>query len=661
MRPHQLLSRFFMLLVVCLSMTAVAGCRPGGSSMPSAQRGFMSIAASDLESFKVIRLDGEWAFYPGELLTPADFRAGAEPKGSGYINLPSTWRGLEIDGKRLEGQGCATFRLVIAPVAGAHKMVLRLFDISSAYRLWVNGKPLAESGTVSKDLAGEVVSASLQMPGFTVDNSPVELVLQVSNHHFRDGGVTASILFGEERDVERWQIRQWGVALFCIGSLLIMGLYHLVFFLFRRVNRAPLYFGLYCLIWCANILVSNSSGWVLSLFLPLPQLLLLRLDLFLFLLSLPVGYAFFCTLYGQEFSSRLLRFLWPLTLVVLLFSLLAPLVLLTSFLPAYYLATIALILYSIAMLYRAYRNSREGAVFILAGFVVLGSVAVNDILYQLQIIQSVYLIHIGMFFFVLFQAFALSLRFAKAFSAVELLSRELGCKNLDLEEQMNERSRLEQKVVQISEDERRRISHDLHDGLCQQLTAARLRFSVLKRRLTTGAEEQPELAQLSELLDESVNHAYDLSRGLCPVEFDPVGIIPSLEELASRFALSSGIDIEFSQRRRCDNCTNSHLIQLYRIAQEAITNAVKHASAENIRVEFDCTGVGIEIKISDNGIGRKAAARSSGGLGSGIMQYRARMIGGVLELADVEGGGTSVVCKLPCAIISENGAGYDKL
>jgi signal transduction histidine kinase len=216
-----------------------------------------------------------------------------------------------------------------------------------------------------------------------------------------------------------------------------------------------------------------------------------------------------------------------------------------------------------------------------------------------------------------------------------------------------ERNRLAHQVVHISEDERRRISHELHDGLCQQLTAARLRFSVLMRKFLASGGKQLELTQLSALLDESVNHAHDLSRGLWPVELGPVGTIPSLEELARRLSEASGIHIEFKQNRRCVNCTNRHIIQLYRIAQEAITNAVKHAKTEIIKVDFNCLGTGIVVSVSDNGIGRSAAASSSGGLGVGIMHHRARIIGGDLRIMDTEGGGTSVVCNIPCDVMTK--------
>lgn len=104
--------------------------------------------------------------------------------------------------------------------------------------------------------------------------------------------------------------------------------------------------------------------------------------------------------------------------------------------------------------------------------------------------------------FIMSQAFALSLRFSRAFASVERLSVELENKNTALEDEIAERAKLEREIVTVSEEERRRLSHHLHDGLCQQLTGARLRCSVLERKLGPQQTGGDEFAQLTNLLEE---------------------------------------------------------------------------------------------------------------------------------------------------------------
>jgi signal transduction histidine kinase len=235
------------------------------------------------------------------------------------------------------------------------------------------------------------------------------------------------------------------------------------------------------------------------------------------------------------------------------------------------------------------------------------------------------------------------------FSAVEDLSTDLEGKNRSLQEQIKERARLETEIVNLSENERRHLSHELHDGLCQQLTAARLYCDVLKEDMT-GHPGELQVTQLSTMLVDSVDHAYNLSRGLWPVDLDQLGSSTFLEEFCHRVAAPKGIAVKVQHRRACTSCSNESITQFYRIAQEAITNAVKHSGASLIKVGLDyATHPGrVIFSVRDNGIGRQAALPSSGGMGTRIMAHRAQMIGGELKISDVAGGGTEVRCKIKC-------------
>lgn len=638
-------------MVLALVMALCFGCGSTKDAAPNARQGVIDLSEIDMSKSAPVRLDGEWEFYWKQLLTPEDFHGTPLRAVPAYLSLPAAWNDIGLNAEKLRGEGgYATFRLRILPGRGKQELALRLDDVYSAYRLWANGNLLVTSGKVGKSEADETPNASVQLLRLTGDDRPIELVLQVSNYHYREGGVVSSIELGGADRLESAQHRQWGVALFCIGSLLIMGIYHISLYYFRRKDAAPFYFGCYCLLWMLYILTSNSSGWVILLFIEkLPLQFTHRIDLFSFIISVPVGYCFFRKLYPDEFSSTLLKVISVVSALFIILGLALSTMTFTTIIPAYYLFSMLMILYCLTMLYRAMAKGREGAAFILLGFLVLGLVGINDMLCDMQLINSVYLLHIGMFVFILFQAVALSLRFSKAFTEVELLSGELSVKNLALEEEIAERTRLELEIVNISEDERRRISHDLHDGLCQQLTGARLHCSVMERKLMAAEMQSPELTQLSSLLEKSVNMAYDLSRGLWPVELDPQGVGPSLEELTRRLSYSSGIAIEFSQDRSCAMCTNAGAVQLYRIAQEAITNAVKHAQASSIVVDLNCQNrSGLTLTVHDNGIGRSAALRTEGGLGMSIMSHRAGIIGATLTVSDAEGGGTVVTCIAPC-------------
>ena len=220
--------------------------------------------------------------------------------------------------------------------------------------------------------------------------------------------------------------------------------------------------------------------------------------------------------------------------------------------------------------------------------------------------------------------------------------------NQALEAEITERKKLEREIVKITDEERRSISHELHDGLCQELTAARLRFDSLSERFAeTGltTEVQP----LGRLLEESVEHAYSLSRGLWVTDSKGTGVPLDLWEQGRQLSQQSGIRIEVEQKQGCVACCSDNLSQVQQIAREALVNAVKHANATSIILRIVCTPeTGILLEVSDNGQGFAPQQGRGGNMGIRIMKHRASMIGGTLKIADRTGEGVRVICNAPC-------------
>jgi signal transduction histidine kinase len=640
-----------LLLTTCMTMICLSvGCHYSKSADTLARKGILDLSGVDLPNVNPIRLDGAWELYWMQLLTPQDFLGTQAPIISAYLTLPTSWNHVKIKGNSVGSTGYATLRLKVIPNKGNHVLALQLGEIHSAYKLWANGVLLVENGVVGKNAAREIPGQTISQALVHSENKPVELVLQVSNFHHREGGVVSSIKLGAPKKLEKTLLKQWALALLLVGSLLVMGIYHIGLYCIRRKDRAPLYFGIYSLLWAGSAFTSSATDWAVNLVVQnYPASFINRVDLICFVISLPIGYAFFRTLYPHEFSRRLQQITALVSLVFTGLGLALPTLAFTIIVPAIYYFSMAMIAYCLIMLFRAMIKGREAASLILAGFFAVGAAGINDMLCDLQLIRSTYLIHLGMFVFIFFQAMVLSLRFSKSFHSVEQLSNELSDKNRALEDEMSERNRLEREIIRISEDERRRISHDLHDGLCQLLTGARLHFSALARKLSEPDRYRQEMAEVVTLLEKSVNHAYDLSRGLWPVEHDNNTLSPSLEELCRQLSESSSIAIEFKQSRGCQDCANEGVTQLYRIAQEALTNAVKHARAGRIVVTLTCQDrENLSLSVHDNGVGRNAAVKSTGGMGMGIMAHRAKLIGGKLVVSDAEDGGTLVSCTVPC-------------
>jgi signal transduction histidine kinase len=203
--------------------------------------------------------------------------------------------------------------------------------------------------------------------------------------------------------------------------------------------------------------------------------------------------------------------------------------------------------------------------------------------------------------------------------------------------------RLEQEIIRISEREQRRIGQDLHDGLCQYYAAVGCAAGSLKHNLEKeGSTAAKTAAELEELIMKGVWEARNVARGLAPVENDQWGLQFALEELAA--STSKLLDIHC--RLICDRAVfvfdSNSATQFYRIAQEAINNASRHGKATAVDIRLVSMGDNVTMVIEDNGTGIPSPLPPNRGMGLSIMQYRARIIGGHLDITPRPGGGTSI-------------------
>ena len=212
---------------------------------------------------------------------------------------------------------------------------------------------------------------------------------------------------------------------------------------------------------------------------------------------------------------------------------------------------------------------------------------------------------------------------------------------------ITERFRLEQQILEISDREQARIGQDVHDGLCQQLVGAAFVANSLQQTLESQERAEASHARrICGLLDEAITESRRVARGLYPVRLETEGLGPALVELAGiaaeRFNIQCVCDAG-TARVQCDTTTATHL---YRIAQEAVNNAVKHSGARNISLRLTGSEESIDLEVKDDGKGIQAAAGRYSGMGLYIMDYRARSLGGSLHIGS-DGGGTRVSCHVP--------------
>jgi signal transduction histidine kinase len=205
--------------------------------------------------------------------------------------------------------------------------------------------------------------------------------------------------------------------------------------------------------------------------------------------------------------------------------------------------------------------------------------------------------------------------------------------------------RLEEEIVEISMREQRRIGFDLHDGLCPYLGGIAFKAKELEETLLAeGLPYAPEAHALVELINDAVAETHRLARGFAPIELEAYGLVSALEKL------SREIEKSFD-RRSTFTCSNPELsfelaaaLHVYRLAQEAIYNAIHHSQAQRIDVDLSCVGSELCLTVRDDGKGFVVNVPGRTGMGLRIMEYRCRALGGELEISSRPNGGTEVRC-----------------
>lgn len=217
-----------------------------------------------------------------------------------------------------------------------------------------------------------------------------------------------------------------------------------------------------------------------------------------------------------------------------------------------------------------------------------------------------------------------------------------------LKEDITERKRLEKEVLEIGAREQRRIGQELHDDICQSLAGTEMLSSLLSRELAEeSSPKAPRAKKITEYLHHTLAAVRMLAHGLAPGVIESEGLPGALRQLAAN------AEEMFHIRCLCD-CPDAVTVRnqiaalhLYRIAQEAISNAVRHGGAREVAIRVWSHGDRVSMLIRDNGCGIAQPIPQTSGMGLRTMSYRAGIIGATLDIRPETHGGTEIVCTFP--------------
>lgn len=636
-------------------VTASTGCqgRAPDKKAPQAIDGVLDLSGWDFERDGPVKLDGQWEFYWNQLLSPEAFAGGNKIEKNGYMIVPGKWNGYLIKGDKLGWNGCATLRLRVKTGSLPGRSAIRVMEIQTAYKLWVNGQLVSSNGTVGRNQAESTGQILPRTDFFSVDGDTMEIVVQTSEFFLHNGQIR-SVLLGTDGQMRAIRERQLAVELFLFGSALIIGLYHMGFFLLRRKDPSSLYFSLFCLsIALRTVLVGER--YFVNLFPGIEMEIFIKTAYLTFVASLPLMSMFIRFLYAQEVNIKAVRVSQWAALVFILAILFTPNKIYDYLLVPYELLIVLVVSYLFVGLIRAALRGKEGAALLLCGLLALFILAVNDMLWDQGIIQTGSMVHFGLLIFIFTQSIVLAMRFQRAFATVESLSERL----LSLD-------RLKDEFLANTSHELRTplngiigLAESLQEGAAGRVSEA------MDRNLGMIAASGRRLAGLiNDILDYSKLKHRDIQLQLKPLGIREVaGLVLALtrplagqKELELVNRIPAGLPPAEADENR-----------LQQILYNLVGNAVKYTEAGRVEIDAEVDGPFLRVMVSDTGIGIPenqfelifrsfeqgdgSISRQYGGTGIGLALTKrlVELHGGEIDMESEVGRGSRFSFTLPLA------------
>lgn len=386
---------------------------------PSAQKGKIDLTNFDFNADPSIKLNGYWEFYEGALIKTYPNQLSSEPT---LIEVPDNWNKY-ASGKNIKhGMGYASYRVLIQK-RKSDKLSLLINDIGSSYKVWINNTLRLTAGRLDTLEENYLPTYGKHTVELKADTEYVELIIEVANFSQVKGGIKTYVSLIETSKVETFQERESFRIYFCLGIIIMFGLYHIALFLFNMKDKASLNFGLFCvvmfifLIFRSRIIYHfyNDIGWNLSN----------RIEYISQYLSLPLFYLFFSGSFPRQFAKLFKQTSWVISLLLIVFVLFTDMKQFSATLLIFHVVILVYIVLVIIGIIRALVQKEEGIKIIFPGFVVFMLSLINDILHVQNVINTANLVIFGIVGFMISQALFLALKSVRNTIQVTKLSEYL--------------------------------------------------------------------------------------------------------------------------------------------------------------------------------------------------------------------------------------------
>ena len=631
-----------------------------------AKKGVLDLRSWNWATNGITDLNGEWEFYWKSLYTPFSFDS-AKIEPSVYSNVPGFWNSL-IPGAGLfnPGFGYATYRLKILCPSSNEKLTLKLLTVGSAYTLFVNGKQILQVGRVGTSKSTAIEAFMPVIIPVVPENNELNIVIQVSNYTYDEGGLWDFIKLGPTERVHSFWIRNVSRDFFIAGSFFLMGIFYFVIYFFFRQRLSPLYFSIFCLLLAIRPLLTDEQA--INYVTNWSWQFIKHLEFVSFYLAVPILSLFSYELFPDEFSKRILRYILIISLPFMLMAVFtSPFIFRYTLLPFQFFMLLTAC-YGLIIYIRAVKNKRPGGIYFLIGFILLFVTIINDLLYTRLIIESVHLIYAGLFIFIVSQGIALSRQFFWTFSRLEIVNKKLAQINDELSNKNNTINETNDQLTRLNAELDSlvyRTSHDLRSPVTSILTLA----EIIKEEKDDAKRNEYLNLQKKTLfrLDSLITDTLDFARNKrIELNYEPVDFSEFIHNALQDHVFSDNSKnikriVEINQQGTfvTDNT------RLNIVIRNLISNALRYHNKDQdnpyLKIIVNATDKHAELQVVDNGQGIDekhlehiftmfyTANKSSGGSGIGlyIVKEAIEKLGGTIKIESQINVGTKFIIVIP--------------
>jgi len=448
------------LILLLFSITLILGCTNSNQENICVKDGIIDLSGYDFETSGIIKLNGYWKFYWNQLLTPDDLNSENNYNFQ-YFNFPGTWNNNTIEGKQISNIGYATYELKVIVNQKYKNQILGIKqkEQATSSRIYINDKKISETGKVATTKEESIPHTIGKLVFFYSDKDTIQIILNVSNYHHRQGGIWYGLELGTEKQIYTSSRNIKAIEIFTAGILLIMVVYYLGIFILRPKDKTSIIFSMFCLIILAR-LVTTDERILMDFFPNIPFQVYTKIEYLSFFYGFAIVIHFLNSFFPIEFKKIIVKISYVIASVFAVFTLFTPPILYTyTITPFQFIFVLGIVYVNVSIILSLIRKRKYSAL-IFSGIMLMILTSANDIFYTYRLINTFYLSQYGFLLMIFLQSYVLSKKFTQAFRDVEDLSEnlefkvnqrtlEIAQKNILLE-QKNQLIEIQKEEVELS-------------------------------------------------------------------------------------------------------------------------------------------------------------------------------------------------------------------